>query len=52
MTVSDAFDGFEHRAAQTRCHHFVHCAVDADTRRAMSADLDNTHATTPHLVPI
>ncbi|MBS2531959.1 hypothetical protein KGQ20_04165 [Catenulispora sp. NF23] len=55
MPVSDEFDGFdtpEHRAAQSGCRHVVHCAVDAGTRRAISADLDNARATTPQLVPI
>ncbi|WP_194923165.1 hypothetical protein [Catenulispora pinisilvae] len=54
-TMSDEFDGFdttEHQAAQSGCHHFVHCAVDANTRRAISADLNNARATTPGLVPV
>ncbi|MBS2550480.1 hypothetical protein KGQ19_26775 [Catenulispora sp. NL8] len=55
LTMSDEFDGFdtpEHHAAQSGCHHFVHCAVDANTGRAISADLNNARATTPGLVPV
>jgi hypothetical protein len=55
LTVSDEFNCFDtpaHRAAQAACHHFIRCAVDADTRRATSADLGNARATGSNLIPV
>jgi hypothetical protein len=48
----DSYDTEAHRTAQAGCRHIVHCAVDADTRRAAAADLDNARATTPGMIPI
>jgi hypothetical protein len=52
--ISAEFDGFDtpaHRAAQAACWHIVHCAVDADTRRAAAIDLANARATAPAMIP-
>ena len=38
------FDTEAHRAAQANCHHLIHCAVDADTRAAVSRHLDQARS--------
>ena len=38
------FDTEAHRTAQANCHHLIHCAVDADTRGAVSRNLDNARS--------
>jgi hypothetical protein len=39
------FDTDAHRDAQARCRHLIHCAVDAATRRAVSANIAHARAT-------
>jgi hypothetical protein len=48
MTESTDWSGFDtagHHAAQAGCRHLIHCAVDANTRAAVSRNLDNARHT-------
>lgn len=46
-TNFEQFDTPSHTAAQLRCHHIIHHAIDAKTRRAVGESLDYSRQCDP-----